>query len=129
VACLAMLAGAPCAQQRQTKNLLFLQADGPYPVGVSGKMGFIDRKGKMVIEPRFEVERLIENGSFFYEGRALIERDNKKGFIDETGNMIIAARFDDAAPFSEGMASVAINGKYGFIDKTGNIVIKPQFDN
>ncbi|GEM_PF-731913 len=99
-------------------------------VGENGKKGYMDKTGKIIIQPQFDVEWAYN----FSEGLAPIEVGGKKGFvgrgkfgyIDKTGNMVIKVQFDMAYGFSEGLAAVKINDKWGFIDKKGNIVIKPQ---
>lgn len=93
--------------------------------------GFIDKTGKIVIEPKFT------NAENFSKGIALIADAkpnkntqayfNKKAFIDTKGN-VVTPFFDNAEGFSEGLAAVEINYRWGFIDKTGNLVIAPQFD-
>ena len=66
------------------------------------KYGFIDKNGKVVIEPQF-------GGTYgFSEGLAQVEKDGKYGFIDKSGKVVIEPQFDYASDFSEGFARVAI---------------------
>lgn len=77
--------------------------------------GFIDRSGKMVIEPKFFM-------AFpFIDGLALVTltEDGKSGFIDTTGRFVIQPQFDEAESFSEGVAPVKKDGVWSFIDKNG----------
>lgn len=92
--------------------------------------GFIDRSGKLAIEPKFL------SASDFHEGLAAVQMSVKEGeestsekwgFIDKSGKIAIEAQFDQVHAFSEGLAA-ARQGKWGFIDKTGKFVIEPQFD-
>lgn len=126
-ACLTVLALSPTAPVKP-KNLLFCPGDAIFPVVVSGKMGFIDGAGKIVIEPRFEVKDFMEDASGFCEGMAIIPQGEKRGFIDKTGTMIIPAQFDEALSFSEGFAAIKIRGKWGYIDKSGGVALAPQFE-
>jgi hypothetical protein len=65
-------------------------SEGLASVKVGPKVGFIDKTGKMVIEPRFdEVKQFIE-------GRARVKIDGAYGFIDRSGELVIPARFADA---------------------------------
>ena len=64
------------------------------------KYGFIDKSGKVVIEPQFD------DVGPFSEGFAGVEKDGKWGFIDKSGKVVIEPQFDDAEPFSEGLAKV-----------------------
>ena len=47
------------------------------------KYGFIDKNGKVVIEPQFD------NVSAFSEGLAKVEKDGKWGFIHKSGKVVI----------------------------------------
>ena len=122
----------------------------------SGKEGCIDRKGNVVIPPKFHSLRDFRNG------RAAFMTENQDfGFIDKTGTIVIEARYENVRPFSEdlagvlrkskwgyidvngrtvipfkyekalwfsyGLAAVRIDGKWGYIDKTGKMVIAPRF--
>ena len=64
------------------------------------KYGFIDKSGKMVIEPQFD------GASDFSEGLAQVEKDGKWGFIDKSGKVVIEPQFDWVSDFSEGLAKV-----------------------
>ena len=97
------------------------------------KYGFIDKSGKVVIEPQFDIEsewdKLYRSRSgAFSEGLALVKKDGKWGFIDKNGKMVIEPQFDDAGDFSEGIAKVEKDGKWGYLGKNGKMVIEPQFD-
>lgn len=95
-------------------------------VTVGGKRGYIDRSGRIVINPQYD-------SSFeFSEGLALvcvgpcdpdswrgyrltkqgeterIEQTFKYGYIDETGKMVINPMFESAETFSENMAGVCV---------------------
>lgn len=89
------------------------------------RWGFINKKGEMVIEPKFS------DVSEFRDGIAVagmpIMSEWKQGYIDNKGEWIIPARFDDANQFSEGLARVFVGGKYGYIDRSGTIVIPPKY--
>ena len=79
----------------------------------SNKYVFIDKKGKVVLSPKFEE---VQD---FSEGLARVGKENKWQFIDKLGKVAIAGPFSEAQDFSEGVAAVSKNGKWGFIDKTG----------
>jgi hypothetical protein len=81
-----------------------------FRVKQNGKMGYIDRSGKMVIPPQFQ------DAGLFQEGRARVQIDFKWGFIDETGKVVIPPQFETAQNFSEGLACVWTGGKSGFVN-------------
>ena len=66
------------------------------------KYGYIDKNGKVVIEPQFDYAYP------FSEGLAHVNKDAKYGFIDKSGKVVIEPQFDEAGAFSEGFARVAI---------------------
>ncbi|GHU70878.1 hypothetical protein FACS189413_11850 [Bacteroidia bacterium] len=109
----------------------------------TGKWGFIDNAGNIVINPQFDGlnglngygNRYGNNNDGcmgFYEGLAGVLIVNKWGFINKTGKFVINPQFSNITSFSEGLAAVCVgeypNEKWGFIDTKGNVVIKPQFD-
>ena len=64
------------------------------------KYGFIDKNGKVVIEPQFD------GADAFSEGLARVKKDRKWGFIDKSGKVVIEPQFDWVSDFSEGLAKV-----------------------
>ena len=78
-----------------------------------GKMGFINKKGKIVIEPKYSC------CGWFFEGLAIIESRGKLGFINKKGEVVIPCKYDVAMPFENGVALVGNNKSKGFISKTG----------
>ena len=95
-----------------------------FPIGQNRKVGYMNRKGEVVIQPQFSGE-----ARFFSEGlaAACIE-DNKCGYIDETGKFVINPQFERTSRFSEGLAAVQVGEKVGYIDKTGKFAVNPQFE-
>jgi hypothetical protein len=84
------------------------------------KYGFIDRTGKTLINPQFD---LTEG---FSEGLAAVEIGKKWGYIDITGKMVIEPQdWFSAKPFHNGLAQVVTHGRWGYIDKTGKYVWGP----
>ena len=89
----------------------------------SGKNGCIDRKGNVVIPPKFYTLRDFSNG------RAAFMTENQDfGFIDKTGTVVIKARYKNVRPFSEGLAGVLRKSKWGYIDVSGRTVIPFRYE-
>lgn len=88
----------------------------------SGKWGYIDKSGNIVIAAQFEEAR------DFAEGLAAVKTGSLWGYIDQKGKLGIEPRFDKADPFSEGLAAVSKGGKWGYVDKTGRMAIGFQYD-
>ena len=99
------------------------------PVKVEDKYGYINKEGKMIINPQFD------KALPFNEGLAAVATINKDkgevlyGFINKKGEIIINPQFKYAGSFSEGLALVYDGKKCGYIDKNGKYIINPQFDN
>jgi len=122
-----------------------------------GKLGYVDKTGKMLIEPKFMAPCVwgasfppqpypIACGGRFSEGlAAVMDADShRSGYIDKTGKMVIeltSKHLYPAGPFSGGLAPVVETGpdelmpipaiatgvRVGYIDKSGEVVIEPQF--
>src|SRR4029077_8279715 len=118
------------------------QADDLFVILLGGRDGYMDSRGKIVIQPQFESwERNFAEGRAVYGvSPSLSDVDHTKfGYIDEKGQVVVPAKFDKAQDFSEGLAAVAFNaGKkskhefeksrhWGYIDRNGKSVITPQF--
>jgi hypothetical protein len=86
-----------------------------------GRCGYVDRDGKIVIEPQFDsVER-------FRDGRAIVVADGLYGAIDQAGRFAVPARFKLMSEFRDGMAQVLIDQQLGVVDKDGNWVLPAEY--
>lgn len=86
-------------------------------------MGFIDLKGKVVIEASYQMV------NDFGEGLAgvRIKTNGKWGFIDKEDKRVIPPEFDGVGRFSEGLCAALKGERWGYIDKEGEWAIEPQF--
>jgi len=80
------------------------------------KQGYIDRTGKITIEPSYE------RATPFHEGVAAVEIGNRKWkLIDKKGNVLFGGRtFASGCSFSQGYAIADIDGCSSVIDRSGN---------
>lgn len=87
------------------------------------KWGFVNKEGKVAINPQFK-----ETGRFS-EGRCAVENNEGKwGFIDKEGKIIINYQFTKTGErFIKNKAVVYLDEKAGLIDESGKFVINPQF--
>ncbi len=88
---------------------------------VGKKYGFIDRNGKTVIPPQFD----LTYG--FSDGLAAVQIDKKWGYIETTGKMMIAPQeFWNVKPFHNGLPQAQTkDGGVGYIDRSGKYVWGP----
>ena len=100
-----------------------VEAVGLYPVRVDTKYGFMDKTGKIAIEPQFGAALAFSNGL----APAMDLKNGKWGYIDKSAKFVIPAKFDIAYPFAEGMGVVRLAGNYGAVDRSGNITVPTSF--
>jgi len=84
--------------------------------------GFIDKHGKSVILPRFQLARDFTNGL------AAVRLNNKWGFIDTKGNFVIEPIYIKVGDVSERIIAVNTDGefgKWGYINTKGEWIWKP----
>jgi len=104
--------------------LIFKEGQAAYKIsdGNVTKWGFVDKEGKIKINPQFS-----QTGSFSNGKCAVANQDGKWGYIDYEGKIVINYQFDNAKKFINGKAVVASGSKYGLIDENGKYLINPQF--
>jgi hypothetical protein len=87
-------------------------------VRIGNKRGFIDKTGKVVIEPQFDGAESFSEGLAAVKVGGVNGNGGKYGYIDRMGKFAIALQFDEAASFSEGLAAVKVGNKWGYIGKS-----------
>lgn len=98
----------------------------------NGRMGFMDRRGQVVIPPLYRcdvnwrhrqfTERITPVSAKQPDGR------EKFGFIDRAGQVVVDFQYDWAQQFFEGLAIVYKAGKYGYVDADGRVAIPLQYE-
>ncbi|MBK9317500.1 MAG: WG repeat-containing protein [Bacteroidetes bacterium] len=86
------------------------------------KWGFVDKEGKVKINPQFSNTGNFSNGKC-----AVANSDGKWGYISNEGKMLINYQFEKAKEFVDGKAIVVSGDKTGLIDEKGKYLINPQF--
>ena len=83
---------------------------GPAAVCISGKWGFVDATGKLVIEPQYA------SANSFNVGLGGVCIDGLWGYINTSGVVRIKCQFEDCLPFStNGIAAVKENGIWKYV--------------
>lgn len=104
-------------------------SEGLIAIRKDRKVGYMDRDGAIVIEPRFD------QGGAFAEGLAAVQFEGRWMFVNREG--VVTAEFPAgvafAYPLSDGLALVAADRdapgrKMGYVDRNGRWVIKPAWD-
>ncbi|MEO1626350.1 MAG: WG repeat-containing protein [Bacteroidota bacterium] len=98
-----------------------------YPFKKDGLYGFIDSKGKIIVEPQYH-----QVGRFSEGLCAVVERKNKEsklGYINHKGELVIGLQYqyylNDGSDFSEGRAVVRLNEQSGYINREGEMIFPP----
>lgn len=86
------------------------------------RYGYVDGKGKVVIEARFKLAQE------FSEGLAGVWDGKKWGFIDKSGQVVIQMQYDWVLPFADGIAEVSHLGRRQWIGTDGRIAFENPFD-
>jgi len=98
-------------------HALFSQSTGHlFRIVENGRFGFIDGKGKVVINPQFRF------AGDFYGGLAKARSDSGYGFINPRGEFVIPPVYDYADDFYDTTAMVVFQSKKYFVNKRGKLL-------
>jgi hypothetical protein len=89
----------------------------------NGKAGFIDRSGKVFIEPKLEAYGNYQVGII----NGLLKTDFDKYVDVKTGKEVSSEFYYRNTETFEGLAVERFADKFGFVDRGGSTVIKPNF--
>ena len=124
--CCAFLFSVSCAAVASNNG------EDYFPIQQDGKVGFIDKTGKIVITPQFD-SASSDEGRTFSEGLAAVKVGDKWGYIDKSGKFVIPPKFkQESAPtlFYEGLAQVLIKEtiieKSGELDKSQKYIVREE---
>lgn len=93
------------------------------PVCENGRWGYVDERGKLVIQHQFR------SAGEFVEGRAAVRDTGLFGYIDELGEWVLEPQWDVAMSFSEGLATVYRNDSAEVIDTSGRTIFTGPYNN
>lgn len=101
-------------------------------------LGFLEKDGKFLLSPRFDVDfDYLRNSRDFSDGLAgiapLLPTTTDLPFyvfIDKAGKIVFSTSSIDVGNFRDGLAFYYDSevGKYGYVDMSGNIIISPRFE-
>lgn len=105
-------------------------SEGLAAVSKNDKYGFIDTKGKVVIELKYEW------ASSFSDGLTIVSVEGLYGAIDTQGKTVIPFEYQALADFHDGFATAArppkdlenYESKYGLINKKNEVVIPFMYE-
>ncbi len=111
-------------------------SDGLVGFCVDGQWGYLDRQGKVAIDPLYDdVREFCDGVARVSSGVRKTVADGpviaKWGFIDRAGRWIVQPeRFEAILDFSEGLGAVIDNEdlSFGFVDKTGRLLFNVEYE-
>ncbi|MGV3611292.1 MAG: WG repeat-containing protein [Fluviicola sp.] len=126
---------SPDKPVKTSKETVFPDNSGLYPIIRDSLFGYINAKGEVIIKPQFE------RAAQFNEGLAYFEKNGKYGFINPKGEVVIQPIYTKKKRgwlnlsieplgesfFTEGLAIVNKDGVFGYINQKGEEVILAQF--
>ncbi|MBI1838267.1 MAG: WG repeat-containing protein [Flavobacteriia bacterium] len=92
-----------------------------------GKIGYIDGKGQLILDCKFDNYPNAIEISQFKGSYAVVSLKGKFGVIEQFGKFIIPPTYNHLGAFSPLMAFDKGKG-WGFIDMSNNVLIQPQFE-
>ncbi|EHB62384.1 MULTISPECIES: WG repeat-containing protein [Paenibacillus] len=102
------------------------QPVGLFPASVkttSGtKWGYIDRSGKLIIQPKYE-----DAQDFQDNGLAIVGMHGNYGLIDRSERYVVAPIYQSISPFSEHRAIVIDHQGFKMIDEQGNVLTRRAY--
>ena len=98
-------------------------SDGLARIFKDDKYGFINTKGEVVIQPKFEF------AGEFEKGKAIVRVDGKSTFIDKKGNFILGRNYESIFEEKGYYRVRTMEGgeeEWGLLNQEGQEIIKPQ---
>ncbi len=100
-----------------------------------GRVGFIDKRGRYTIEPRYIKARSFHEGVAMVQLPGTEEQPGPVGYIDRRGQLAFldkTGRVTDLGDFNDGLAAAQVkledgSLRWGYIDKTFKLRIEPRF--
>ena len=80
------------------------------------KIGFINRAGAIIVQPRFEA------AGEPHEGRISVYENAHAGYIDFAGKIVVEPKYDSAGDFKDSRAIVRVGAKASLIEPSGAVV-------
>ncbi len=97
-------------------------SEGVAVFGGENGCGYIDKTGKFVIAPQYDLAEDFSQGL-----AAVMRQDGTWCYINHNGDVVLEGPWRDPGNFSDGLAYVLLNGKYGYIDLSGELVLDYQW--
>jgi len=95
----------------------------PARVVATGKLGYMDRLGRLRIAARYD------RAGPFCDGRAVVAVAEGEGIIDITGEWVTKpGTYEQLGFYREGLCAFRVKDRWGFLDREGRVQIPPGID-
>ncbi len=101
-------------------------SEGLVAVCKNGKLGFINKKGKLVIDYKFKFN--LYSSYVFHDNYCVIEYNDKCGVIDTLGNFIVPQEYRNVKKCPLGFIAQKDEGCATLIDFNGNVIYSHVYD-
>ncbi|MEO1259615.1 MAG: WG repeat-containing protein [Bacteroidota bacterium] len=101
-----------------------------YPVKVDHKWGYIDKRGRMVIEPKYDAigdQYLKWHGRMSESPFRLMQENGKLGLLGDQCREVLAANYDYISPLSSHLFIVANDTLMRIVDRKGQPAVEGNF--
>ncbi len=93
-----------------------------------GKRGVIDKKGNLLVEPKFSFVDKFKNGLAKVQYYDKEKKETFSNIVDTSGNLLLKTPFDWAEPdIEKGVVRFGLDKKVGLMDLTGKVIVEPQY--
>jgi len=99
---------------------LKFSSDGMLAVKEKDKWGFINSKGDIMVQPKYD------SCETFKHGYGRVKKGGKWGVVDKSGTEIIEAKYENILTGENGLF-IFFDKYWGITDKTGKILIEPTY--
>ncbi|HPO50343.1 MAG TPA: WG repeat-containing protein, partial [Spirochaetota bacterium] len=111
-----------CSSEKLNYDDIYNFSEGIALVRKNSKYGYIDKNGKVIVNP------VYEDGTNFNSNVAFVKEDNLWGMINKTGNFIIKPYYDWVWGSQNDYYAVKKNNYYGIVNKNGKVVVEIKYD-
>ena len=101
-----------------------------YPVKVGHKWGYIDKRGRVVIEPKYDAigdQYLKWHGRMSESPFRLIQVNGKLGLLGDQCREVLAANYEYISPFSSHLFIVSNDTLMRIVDRDGQSAVEGDF--
>ncbi|HLF45363.1 MAG TPA: WG repeat-containing protein, partial [Chitinophagaceae bacterium] len=116
-------------------NRVEYKGDGLFGFESNDKFGYLDKTGKVIIQPEYSYSHNLSFIPEFVNGFTVIKKDGKKGLVDKTGKVVIPFEYETIVVKANSKNVVVVSKKtdnktlFGLVSTQNKIIIPVNYDN